>query len=191
MVKKKGYKKERGWKKHPDLYDNLEEFSRLGFTKEDLGLLYINFLLEKRPGKKINNLNLEGKSKEEIEKITRPLKKAFQKETRYFFSEVKNQVKHTHAPKEQILPNLEISSIIEKVDYEKSGVPTIETTIRELLVLNKEKAFQKIGNALLKGTRFYRKKRRNVDSPYLFKLFLEYNGILNALKSEKESYQNK
>jgi hypothetical protein len=167
------YQKMPNWVKYPQLYDNLIAIKELGLSAEEIGLLYVNFLVEKKPGKIINNCHTNS---------VRPLKKEIQKDTRDYFSQIKNNLKYDGLKPDEIILNPDLQRLKQELGSYNQKNETIETVVNKLL--EDEKGFEKIGDALLSGAEIYKRKKGSIDSPYLFKLFLEYDGILRSLKSK-------
>ena len=167
------YQKMPSWIKYPHLYDNLLTISEMGLTPREIGLLYVNFLAEKRPGKVINNCHTSA---------VRPLKKEIQKETRDYFSQIKNNLKYDGLKPDEVIPNPDLEALKREFGRYNQKNETIETVINK--ILEDKNGFETIGNALIAGAEAYKIKKGSIDSPYLFKLFLEYDGILKALKNK-------
>jgi hypothetical protein len=184
MKEKYSYIKGPSSKQHPELYDNLTSLQNLGLTIDELGRLYVNFLFENKPGKILAKLQ-STKGGPGLEKAKRIIKKEIQKDTRHYFSEKKNNLEHDGLKPEEIIPDNDLDNVQAVFDlYFKKG-DTIETVVNSLME-DRKQCFQKIGSALIEGTERYDLRKKAAGSSHLYKLFLEYDGILRALKRKEK-----
>jgi hypothetical protein len=174
------YQKMPSWVKYPHLYDNLSTLRELGLSVSEIGLLYVSFLAKKKSGEIINKSHASS---------VKPLKRDIQKKTRDYFSQIKNNLKYDGLKPDEIIPSPDLPSLRKEFEGYGRENETIEAVVNKLL--EGESAFKKIGEALIAGAEVYKRKKGSIDSPYIFKLYIEYDGILRALKKEAKAASSK
>ena len=186
MGKKVSYTKGTRRQQDPSLYDNLMVLQNEGLTLDELGRLYVNFLFENKPGKMLAKLK-STKGGPGFEKFKGIIKREIQKDTRHYFSEKVNNLIHDGLKPEQIIPDNDLGKVQYEFDlhFKKDYIKedTIEAIVNKLLD-DRLGCFGNIGHALFEGAeRYEHKKEGKIHLPF-YKLFLEYDSILRALRKE-------
>ncbi len=183
--RKYSYMAGRGRIEHIDLHDNLATMQAYGLSVYEIGRLYVDFLSHNEPSKILASLR-STKGGAELEKVKRIIKKEIQKETRNYFHKKTDNLKHQELKPDEIMPDFDPVIVQVGLNIKFRKTDTIEGVVNTLLD-DRTICFQKIGAALIEGAERYESKKGNIVKPHFYKLFLEYDSILRALKKQAEN----
>lgn len=183
--KKYPYMAGRGRIEHTDLHDNIAVMQNYGLSVDEIGRLYVDFLSHHYPSKILASLR-STKGGAELEKVRRIIKKEIQKDTRDYFHRKTDNLRHQELKPDEIVPDLDAGIVQAEFTLKFKRTDTIESVVNTLLD-DRTTCFQKIGTALIEGAERYDLKKGNIVKPHFYKLFLEYDSILRALKKQAEN----
>lgn len=166
-----------------ELYDSLAALQKFGLVINEIGRVYVGFLFENEPSKILAKLKLikEETGREEFKRI---IKRDAQEKTAVFFHNRAENLRYKELRPDEVIPDLDISIVQAKLglDFKKTDADTIESVVNSLLD-DRKTCFTDIGSALIEGVGRYQPAAGNVERPPRSKLHLQYDNILNALKS--------